>query len=296
MKQGKLIYKASVDGDLTVEQQIYEAERDSITNGISVIQRKFEVSLRYEITRTVINILSNASIKYGGVTTPFCESLQKKLKDIFFMLHDTGVCYLRLDEQGRIIDIDKSKGSVKLVDPAFEISGYTQKQAAHKALEMFGVVTDAMYSVIDERGVLGMFSPTRDVTVKEVKASKMYDAFKNIFGVKKGQRKFMITEVPMTYSGVSIPVKDLDLLANKVDAVSSVARVYGIQADMIQSGATYDNKSNAIIQTYTDYKGLLYGWINQIESQLISFRNVENYEITFTGVPQLQTTEIKTLQ
>jgi hypothetical protein len=59
---------------------------------------------------------------------------------------------------------------------------------------------------------------------------------------------------------------------------------------MIQSGAIYANKEAAIIQTYSDYKGLIYGWINQIEEQLLSFRNAENYEITFVGVPQLNKT------
>jgi hypothetical protein len=79
----------------------------------------------------------------------------------------------------------------------------------------------------------------------------------------------------------------LDLLLNKKDATGTVARIYGIGEDMIQSGSTFSNKDAAIIQTYSDYKGLIYGWISQIEDQLLSFRNPEQYEITFTGVPQL---------
>lgn len=294
MKQGKLIYRASVDGDLTVEQQITDAEIE-LRHGHPVSQsRKFQISLRYDITRTIINILSNSTIKYGGTITPLCDSLQRNLKDIFFKMHDFGYCFLQIDETGRIVKVDEMKGTVKLVDPAYEITGYTQKVAAFKALEMYGVITDSIFSVIDERGVMGMFSPQKDTVVKPGAATKLYDAFKNLFGNKRGQRKFMITEVPMTYSGVSIPVKDLELLTNKKDATATIARIYGIQEDMILSGSTFDNKLNAIIQTYSDYKGLIYGWINQIESQLISFRSADNYEITFTGVPQMNIEQNKT--
>ena len=288
MKSAKLIYRASVDGDVTVEQQIIDAENAAI-NGVSTSrQMKFEYALRYDITRTVINILSNSSIKYNGSTTPFCESLQKKLTDIFFQLHDYGSCFLKIDDKMRILDVNQTDGSIKLIDPAFKITGFTQKVAARKALDMYGVVTDAAYSVIDERGVMGMFSPQKDTVVKASQLSKLQEAYRYLFGVKKGQRKFMITEVPMTYSGVSLPIADLNLLENKKDAVATVARIYGIGEDMIQGGATFANKQNAIIQTYSDYKGLIYTWINQIESQMISFRNIENYEVTFSGVPQLE--------
>ena len=294
MKYGKLVYKANVDGDVSVEQQIIEAESELRHGHAIEHSRKFQISLRYDITRTVINIFSNSTIKYAGTITPFCDSLQRKLKDIFFSLHDNGYCFLQLDEKGRIIKIDNLSGNVKLVDPAYEITNYTQKVAALKALEMYGVVTDSIYSVIDERGVMGMFSPQKDTIVKPGQALKLYESFKRLFGIKRGQRKFMITEVPMNYSGVSIPVKELELLENKKDATATVARIYGIQEDMILSGSTFDNKMNAIIQTYSDYKGLIYGWINQVESQLISFRKVDDYEITFTGIPQLNVEQNKT--
>lgn len=294
MKQGKLIYKADIDGNLTVEQQITEAERDSLRGVEASREYKFEIALRYDITRTVCNILSNASIKYGGKTTPFCESLQKKLNEIFFALHKFGVCFLTIDERGAIIDINQVKGQVELHDPAYKISGFTQASAARKALDMYGVVTDAAYSVIDERGAMVVFSPQKDTVVKPGQSAKLYESFRSIFGIKKGQRKAMLTEIPMNVSSVTLPVGELKLLENKKDAVGTVARIYGIGEDMIQSGAILANKENAIIQTYSDYKGLIYGWINQIESQQISFRSVENYEITFPGVPQMTLTQTNT--
>jgi len=297
MKQGKLIYRADLEGNLTVEQQIIEADNDAFRNSDRTKEYRFEAALRYDITRTVCNILSNASIKYGPDTNPFCESLQKHLVDIFFELHKHGKCFITLNEDGAISKIGQEKGTVELIDDAYRISGITQKMAARKALDMYGVVTDASYSVIDERGVLGMFSPQKDTIVKPGQSAKLYEAFKTIFGVKKGQRKFAITEVPMTYAGVSVPVAELKLLENKKDAVGTVARIYGIGEDMIQSGAILANKENAIIQTYSDYKGLIYGWINQIESQRVSlFINVENYDVTFPGVPQLQLTQRDTSQ
>ena len=294
MKTGKLIYKADIDGNLTVEQQIVEAECDSRHGEARNREYKFEIALRYDITRTVCNILSNASIKYNGTSNPFCESLQKKLNEIFFALHNFGSCFLDIDGRGVITGVNQVRGQVELCDPAYKISGYTQKMAARKALDMYGVITDASYSVIDERGVMGMFSPQKDTIVKPGAALKLYNAMKTLFGAKRGQKKFVIVETPMTYSGVTIPVKDLDLLANKKDAVGTVARIYGIGEDMIQSGAILANKENAIIQTYSDYKGLIYGWINQIESQQISFRSVENYDITFPGVPQMTLTQTNT--
>lgn len=296
MKTAKLIYKASADGDVTVEQQIINAEVDSLTSGLYNRDEDFEISLKYEITRTITNIFSNASIFYGGKTTPFCESLSKNLIDIFFQLHDFGHCFLTLDKNMRILEINQKEGNVKIIDKSYQITKCTQKQAAKKALSMYGVITNAAYSVIDERGVIGMFSPQKDTIVKPGQSAKLYDAFRNLFGIKKRQRKFMITEVPMTYSGVALPIADLNLLENKKDAVATVARIYGIGEDMIQGGATFANKQNAIIQTYSDYKGLIYTWINQIESQMISFRNVENYEVTFSGVPQLQAAQTNNIQ
>ena len=93
MKTAKLIYKANLDGDCTIEQQIIEAENDSI-NGVSIsVNRQFEKALVYDLTRTVTNILSNASIKYQGGSTPLTESIEKYLIDIFFTLHKNGKCY-----------------------------------------------------------------------------------------------------------------------------------------------------------------------------------------------------------
>ena len=288
MKTAKLIYRASVDGDVTVEQQIINAEVDSLTSGLYNRDENFEISLKYEITRTITNIFSNASIFYGGRTTPFCESLNKKLIDIFFQLHDFGHCFLILDENMRILEINQKEGNIEIIDKSYQITKCTQKQAAKKALSIYGVVTNAAYSVIDERGVIGMFSPQKDTVVKASQTSKLEKAFKYLFGVKKNQRKFMITEVPMTYSGITLPVADLKLLENKKDAVATVARIYGIGEDMIQGGSTFENKKESIVQTYSDYKGLIYNWISQIESQMISFRNIENYEVKFSGVPQLE--------
>lgn len=291
---GKLVYKASLDGDITVEQQIEQANEDLLHNGAFTPKRKFEVSLRYDITRTVINILSNATIKYGGATTPICESFQKRLKDIFFKLHEYGFTWLKLDEQGRILSFNQNGGTIKIVDPAWEVTGYTQKMAARKALEMYGVVTDSMFSTIDERGMLGIFSPDKGIELKPGAKDKFYAAFKKMFGFGKGKSPIGLFEVPMNFQSVALPVKDLELLTNKKDATATVARIYGIQEDMILSGSTYDNKMNAIIQTYSDYKGLIYGWLNQFESGQTSLRNVEAYEITFSGIPQMNVEQNKT--
>lgn len=283
----KLVYKSSIDGDITIEQQIIEAENLAIKQDYRSADRKFERALTYDITRTVLNILSNATIKYNGASSPLCDTLQKKLPEIFFQLHKTGRCLLTIDSEIRITEVAGSTGNVELIDRAWDISKVTQAEAAKIAMSMYGVVTNASYSVIDERGVLGVFSPEKDVVVKPAQATKLYDAFKTIFGIKKDQRKFIMTEVPMRYSGTAIPVEELKLLENKKDATATVARIFGIQEDMILSGSTFDNKENAIIQTYTDFKGWIYGIINQIEENYISFRNVENYNITFPGVPQM---------
>jgi len=83
-------------------------------------------------------------------------------------------------------------------------------------------------------------------------------------------------------------------LENEKRAVANVARIYGIQEDMILSGSTFDNKENAIIQTYTDFKGMMYNWIVQIEKErLASFRVLDKFDITFPGVPQMNKVNIK---
>jgi len=144
---GKRIYKADMDGSLSVEQQIEYAENDSLTAGHSVIH-KFEKSLEYDIVRTVTNILSNATIKYKGFSDPFCISLQKNLISIFYALHDYGYTYLVLDGDRRITKITQTneKGAVKMVDKAFDISGITQKSAVDKCLKMYGnILTSKRY-------------------------------------------------------------------------------------------------------------------------------------------------------
>lgn len=286
---GKIKYKANVEtGDVTLEQQIEEVKDDSIKAGRNV-DRKFEETLKYDLARTVTNILGNAVISYqGNSRDPFCESLQRLLVDIYYAMHDNGKCYLVMGDDNRIDSISTTKGHVELIDPAYKITKITQKAAAKKKLEMYGVVTDAMYSVIAERGVMGVFSPAKDTVIKPTQGKKIADAFKQLFGGLTKQRKFAVTEVPMTYTGVSLPVAELDLLNNERNAVASIARIYGIQEDMILSGATFDNKENAIIQTYTDYKGLIYNWIAQIEADLIAtFRAIDGYNVTFPGVPQM---------
>jgi len=291
MLTGKYTYKAHLDGSTTIEQQIEQVNRDSINGGYR--NKDFSECLKYDITRTVANIFGNSVITYNGNQDEYCQSLQGYLLDIYFALHDNGRCFLTYDN-GRITGVNKSKGMVEIIDPAYRISKITQKQAAAKQLEFFGVVTNVQYSVLDERGMFGVFSPQKGEVVKESQKNKIYDSFKEIFGAKKGQRKFAITEIPMIYSGVNMPVKDLDLIENEKRATARVARVYGIQEDMILSGSTFDNKENAIIQTYTDYKGLIYDWITQIENELLaSFRIVDGFDITFPGVPQMNKTDLK---
>lgn len=286
MIKGKYIYRASVDGDCTIEQQIEQVNSDSI-HGYNR-HHEFEEALKYDITRTVCNILGNSVIKYKGEQDQFCESLQKNLTKIYFALHDSGQCMIKLDSNGNIVDINKTTGNIKIVDPAYSISKITQRHAAEQQLRMYGLVTNVSYSVLDERGMFGVFSPEKGEIIKESQIKKMYDAFKTIFGAKKGQRKFAITEIPMKYSGISMPIQEMQLLENEKNAKSNVARIFGIQEDMILSGSTFDNKENAIIQTYTDYKGMIYDWITQIEDEkLASFRTVDGYEITFPGVPQM---------
>ena len=286
MLKGKLIYKANINGDLTVEEQIEQVKLDSIRG--SYADRNFSEALKYDVTRTVANIFGNSVITYNGIIDPFCESLQRNLLQIYFALHDSGQCYIVIGDDNRIEKVTTTKTNISIIDPAYDISKITQRRAALKALEMYGITTNAMYSIIDERGMLGVFSPAKDVTIKETQKNNLYSAFKDLFGVKKGQRKYAITEIPMTYSGVSIPVKELELLENERRATAKVARIYGIQEDMILSGSTFDNKENAIIQTYTDFKGLIYNWITQIESDLLAtFRILDNYNVTFPGVPQM---------
>ena len=282
---GKYIYKANINGDMTLEQQIEQVKDDSIRAGYA--DRNFQESLRYDITRTVANIFGNSDIKYNGSNDTFCNSLQKHLLEIYFALHDNGYCYLQFDDE-RITGVTTQKTGCKIIDPAYTISKITQKRAGQKQLEMYGIVTNVMYSVLDERGMFGMFSPEKGETVKASQIEKMYTSFRELFGGKKGQRKFGITEIPMRYSGVNIPVAELQLLENEKRAVANVARIYGIQSDMILTGATFDNKENAIIQTYTDFKGMIYNWITQIDNEcVLMIRSLDKFDITFPGVPQM---------
>jgi hypothetical protein len=290
MLKGKLIYRSNVNGDLTVEEQIERVKWDSLTEG-RYVDRKFEDALRYDIVRTITNILGNSVITYRGEVDTFCESLQRNLVKIFFALHDSGKCYLVMGDENRIEEVRKTKTNIELIDPSYDITGITQKKAAELQMKMYGVVTNTMFSMIDERGVMGVFSPQKDVVVKKSMITQLYEDLKSLFGVKTGQRKFAVTEVPMTYSGVSLPVAELELLENERNATAKVARLYGIQEDMILSGSTFDNKENAIVQTYTDYKGLIYNWITQIESEMLaSFRQMDGYNVTFPGVPQMNKT------
>jgi hypothetical protein len=293
MLKGKLIYKSNVNGDLTVDEQIELVKWDSLTEG-RYVDRKFEDALRYDIVRTIMNVFGNSVITYRGTIDPFCESLQRHLGDIFFALHKSGRCWLLMGDENRIEGVSETKTKIEIIDPAYKITNITQRKAAELQLKMYGVVTNTQYSMIDERGVMGIFSPQKDVVVKRSMVSQMYADLKSLFGAKTGQRKFAVTEVPMTYSGVSLPVGDLKLLENERNATAKVARLYGIQEDMILSGSTFDNKENAIIQTYTDYKGLIYNWITQIESEMLaSFRQMDGYNITFPGVPQMNKTAIE---
>jgi hypothetical protein len=293
MLQAKAVYKSNINGDTTIEQQIEEADYLS-RKGAKYTSRKFEQALQYEVTRVVINILSNATIKYNGATTPLCDSIQEQLVKIFYTLHDNGYCYLQV-EDNQIKYVSDRLGNVKIIDQVTDRTGITQRIAVKKQLEMYGVITDVKYSVIDERGVMGIFTPEKDVVIKKGAESKFYESMRNFFGAKKGQAKFNVTEYPMRYIEVKLPIADMQLMENEKMAMGNVARIMGIQEDMLLRGATYDNKENAIVQTYTDYKGYIYNIIQQMEKQLISFpaRTMELYDVTFTGVPQLTKTDKK---
>jgi hypothetical protein len=293
MKQSnfrKLVYKADINGDLTVEQQIIVADNLAFDAGRHDHNNDFKEALVYDMTRTIINILSNATIKFQGQTNSLCLGLQNNLVAIFFELYKYGYCYLIFDESGSIIDITTTHGklgAVKIVDAAWKQTGITQQKASDNAMSMYEVVSNAMFSIVDERGVMGMFSPPANTDIKPRQSEKLADMFRTFFGAKKKQRKFAVSEIPMTYSAIPIPVEEMKLLENKKDATATVARIYGIQEDMILSGSTFDNKENAIIQTYSDYKGVIYNWITQIVRQRVELINPDNYDVTFPSVPQL---------
>ncbi len=286
----KLRYKADINGDLTIEEMVIDADKLAFDGQTHSVDKDFKKALFYDISRTIINILSNATIKFMGTQTQFCRQLQNNLVDIFFLVYENGYCFVVFDETGSISKVTKQQnipGSIKIVDKAFDKTGINQKKAADKALDMYGVVTNANFSIIDERGVLGLFAPPSGTDIKPRQSEGLAKMFREFFGAKKGQKKYAVSEIPMTYQQIPIPVKDLDLLNNKKDATATVARIFGIQEDMILSGSTFDNKENAIIQTYTDYKGVIYNWITQIVMQRVDLINPDSYDVTFPGVPQM---------
>lgn len=295
-KFGKLIYRATVDG-CTVEQQITDATYDSIY-GETAVTNDFTRSLKYDLTNLVCGILGNASIRYAGQGNQFTESLQKHLIDIFFTIHKYGECFLNVDDKMRVTGVSEKKGNFHVYDKAWKVSGYTQKTAVDEQMKMYGVVSNARYSIINEHGMMGVFSPKAGTEMKVKATEAMYAKFRTIFGIKSGQRKMVVTEVPMDYNGVTLPVAQLQLLDNEKRAIARIAHIMGIEEDMIISGSTFDNKEKAIVQTYANFKGKIYDWIQQIEKQtLFSFNIVENYEVSFadamTTQPQPQTQPAK---
>jgi len=127
MLKGKIIYRSNVNGDLTIDEQIELVKFDLLRN-TRILDKRFEDSLRYDIVRTITNILGNSVIKYKGVVDDFCESLQRHLLDIFFMLHENGRCFLVMGENNRIKRVTQTKTQVEIVDPAYIVTGITQKK------------------------------------------------------------------------------------------------------------------------------------------------------------------------
>ena len=284
-------YKASIE-EPTLEEQILLADHESLFGGVVDRTRNFEKALKYDITRCVLNIFSNTTITYNGRTDFFTDSFQRHLSDIFFTLHENGRCYLKFNELGGISDVSALKiGAVEIIDLSYKISNITQKQAANKAMELFGVAADCQFTTLNERGVMGIISPQKGVEVKNSAKGSFQHLINKAFGARGNQYKIAAVDMPMQYSQVTIPVKDLDILENKKEAIANVARIDGIQEDMILSGSTFDNTHQAIIQTYSDFKGVIYGWINQIESQLITLKSAQLYTVDFTGLPNIDQTK-----
>ena len=283
-------YKANIDGVMTVEDQISRAEHDSITNG-SFIKKDFEKALKYWITKTIIDVFGNAVITYQGQKTTLSDSLQRNLVKIYFHMHDKGECYVKIDESTSIVDVNTygGIGYKKLVDQAKLITGVTQRVAAEKELSMYDLVCNANFSVLDERGMLGVFSPKAGVDIKNSAISVLEDKFKNLFGITSNKKKIALVNIPMDFSGINLPVKDLALLENKKEALASVARIYGINENMVLPGQTYDNLNNAIALTYSNFAGVIYNYLTQIENQLISMRDINQYNVSFPNVKQTLT-------
>lgn len=138
---------------------------------------------------------------------------------------------------------------------------------------------DYLNAISGEKGAIGILSddnrsPMGGMPLRDEEKANIENSYSNSYGVRKGQRKVIVTKSALKWQPMTYPTRDLLLLEQIDEYFLTIIDHFGLNVNLFSSKSqTYENIKNSIIQVYQD---TIIPEADQFCQDLTKFLNIQN--------------------
>lgn len=224
---------------------------------------------RQFITNMVISqsVFGNAFIYQNKATQSSTPSQLWNIKGDELEIKTTGKFYKQIDINKIITSIDfknkkdsdtftpdeiiiiKGNGTELIIEPSKIETLHSQISNLHSAYESRG-------AIIKDRGALGIISVGNmkgdKVPMSTKEKEEVEKKAKTEYGIGRGKTKMNYSSVPVNYTPLTFPTKDLLLFEEVADDFNVIIDTYGYNSNLIskETGATFENVKESLKLVY----------------------------------------------
>ena len=148
---------------------------------------------------------------------------------------------------------------------------------------------EARIKMLQDRGAVGILSPSGEQTIGPKDAELMREAFYKNTGVTGDKFPFLIGSREMNFTSTSMNADELRLNENKLQDFQTVCSVLGFDSSLLEnSRSTYNNKILAKRNFYEDVAIPYYENYLQLLANVFQFDDNNKFIADYSDIPALQ--------
>ena len=275
--------------ELNVAKEVILTQ-DDIFNQIGEFSGKYERKnfanyAKYLIFQDVYSIIGNMVFSGNNDNSnKIAKSFENNSKDIFKELTEKGKCYLKFDKFSFTI-VDSSKDyDFFLVDDVYKNTSITRGNASRSIIDFISDLENSENAVINQAEAQNIFTPKEKI-FNITEKTRLYDRFRNFFGIKKGQQKSAFMDFPLEHHALNY--SDFGQMEKIKFQFQKLCKLFMYPEDLYFANTTFNNKDLAELKLCYNYAGYFYNLINQLLKNVVNFNfDISNFTIDFYGVKQ----------
>ena len=188
--------------------------------------------------------------------------------------------------------------------PNHPILGTSKLHSLQKPISNIEGVYETRNIFIYKRGAIGLLTPEQDKEgmgnlPEKHEIKEIQKEYQETYGALNNGDAIAIGAVPMKWTPIVMPVKDLMLFEEVDEDFNRIIDAYNLNRNMFSQtkGSSFNNVKNGIIQGYQDAAfPLVDDWLNSLSEKWGLSANGEKLFSDWTNVPILQGDEVKKAQ